>query len=106
MKQRIIKAIWIIAVCIPVYLITLNVLRRPFINSFVTDSGTAVQTESKLFSFGFSRIRYYVEGELIETIWLHTQSDQIIYWRKDADGNMERFVYPDIDMSFFYPSTQ
>lgn len=80
---------------------------RPMVHSFTVDSGSIVQAEHKSFPFSFSRIRYYVEEDCVETVWLHTQSDQIIYWRKDADGNgMERFVYPNIDMSYFLPLTE
>ncbi len=94
-------------VCSTLFMILINPLfSPPVVHSFTVESGALVQAESKLFPFSFSRIRYYVEEDCVETVWLHTQSDQILYWRKDADGNMERFVYPDIDMSFFYPSTQ
>lgn len=100
------KRLFLIAFCILLPPITSPLFCPPVVHSFTAESGTIVQAEHKFFPFSFSRIRYYVEEDCVETIWLHTQSDQILYWRKDADGNMERFVYPDIDMSFFYPSTQ
>lgn len=101
------KRIFLIAFCILLPPLTGPLFSRPTVCSFTAESGNIVQAESKLFPFSFSRIRYYVDEDCVETVWLHTQSDQIIFWRKDADGKgMDRFVYPDIDMSYFLPLTE